>query len=471
MSESVNSDKSSYKLAKLSLSDLVSNHNDLSSANLDLDLNEEKLLFMAMAFYHKSNRFAQDDEKKVKPQDWIEISALDFGCQLHGLDLSKSDITSKQISSAENAGRVALRRLGVDNKDIYSKIVQFKRVIDGKVNYISHSIITGIIYIPEDKLIKVRFSPEVYDYFTNQNGNFNTFYLKYISVMDTRYGAKLYRLLNAHLFKFDVDEKASIKVDFEDLKFALGCKDKYVGKPENFKVRVLNKAIKDIEAHTNLKLSYSVITKNGKTNAIKFDYHLVDSFKIIKRIKEIKKEERKHDKQGIPYFIDGSHFKSKDRVNQMKKLESVTQNQANFLLSVPEFLTDYSDFFGIVDDTVTVVKKLKYKLLHEYESFNKKPIDFEYYVWLKENSKYAVTKTVLENYAESQADAKEIKKAQVKDENNTVDEAEENIIEGECKKVESESKLGISQIDLNQIELNKFYGDQDFDESEIELRF
>lgn len=398
MNSSKNIDTGSYKLAKLSLNDLVSNHNDLSSANLGLDLNEEKLLFMAMAFYHKTNRFVQDEDKKVKPQDWIEISALDFGCQLHGLDLSKDNVSSKQISKAENAGRVALRRLGYENKDIYSKIVEFKKIIDGKVTYISHSIVTGIIYTPDDKVVKVRFAPEIYDYFTNQNGNFNTFYLKYISVMDTRYGAKLYRFLNAHLFKFDIDEKASVVVDYEELKFALSCQDKYINSPQNFKIRVLDKAIEDIEAHTNLKLSYSVITKNGKTGAIKFDYELVDSFKIIQRIKEIKKEEKKYDKQGIPYFIDGSHFKSADRVKQMKKLESVTASQANFLLSIPEFRSDYSAFFDYRDDEITVIKKLKYKLLHDYESFEEKPIDFDYYAWLKENSRYGVNEKVLKKF-------------------------------------------------------------------------
>lgn len=477
MNSNKSSDRSGYKLAKISLNDLVSNHNDLSSANLGLELNEEKLLFMAMAFYHKSNRFVQDEDKKVKPQDWIEISALDFGCQLHGLDLSKGDISGKEISKAENAGRVALRRLGYENKDIYSKIVQFKKIIDGKLTYVSHSIVTGIMYTPEDKLVKVRFAPEIYDYFTNQNGNFNTFYLKYISVMETRYGAKLYRFLNAHLFKFDIDEKASVEVDYEDLKFALSCENKYKGNPQNFKVRVLDKAIEDIEAHTNLKLSYTVITKNGKTCAIKFDYELIDSFKIIQRIKEIKKEEKKHDKQGIPYFIDGSHFKSKDRVNQMKILESITPNQASFLLSIPEFLSDYSSHFGYTDDTAGVAKKLKFKLLHEYESFNKKPIDFEYYAWIKENNKHGVTETVLKSFVEAQASEKGKKgNAQIKADNKVADEIkddsdEKNVIEGDCIVVEPKPIEAIPQIELNQVEINKFYGSQDSEQPEIDLPF
>lgn len=432
--------ESGSKLASLSLSDLVSNHNDLSSANLGLELNEEKLLFMAMAFYHKSNRFAQNEDKKVKPHDWIEITALDFGCQLHGLDLSKAtdELNSKAISNAENAGRVALRRLGIDNEKIYSKIVKFKKVVDGKINYVSHSIVTGITYIPDDKVVKVRFAPEIYEYFTNQNGNFNTFYLKFISVMETRYGAKLYRFLNAHLFKFDIDEEASVEVDYEDLKFALSCQDKYVKNPQNFKVRVLDKAIEDIEAHTNLSLTYKIIVKSGKTHSVLFNYKLVDNFKIVKRIKEIKQEEKKFDKQGIPYFIDGSHFKTKDRASQMKILNSVTEKQANFLLSSPEFVSDYSAFFGYFDDDYIVQKNLKYKLLHDYESFKKKPIDFEYYTWLKENSKYGVTQDILKKLSEIE---------------NPLDNSDivvdESVIDGVCEEVETVSQVGIIPNDDN----------------------
>lgn len=421
----MNNELKASKLAKLGYNDVVANHNDLSSSNLDLDLNEEKLLFMAMAFYHKTNRFNNEESKKIKPDDWIEIHALDFGCQLLGIDLSQSP-TSAQIAHAENTGRVALRRLGINNEKIFSKIVKFRTINNGKIEYYSHSIVTGIRYIPEDKIIKVRFAPEIYEYFSNQKSNFNTFYVKYLSVMNTRYGAKLYRYLNAHLFKFEIDQTAEIEVDYEELKFALSCENKYLKSPQNFKDRVLIPAVNEINTKTNFELKFKTIVQSNKTSKVYFQYNVVDSYKIIKRIKQIKLEEKRADKQGKVYVVDGSHFRSPDRIKQMNIIEKLSDKQVNFLLSSPDFLRDYSAFFDYKEDTATVKKKLKNKMIHEYDSFKEYPIDFEYYAWLKENAKYGVTEDILKTFK----DSGEIVIPDDEDDSNN-DELDPNAIEGE----------------------------------------
>lgn len=390
-------------LAKFSYSELVTNHNVFSESCLDLELNEEKMLFMAMSYFHKVKIF--NKKETISSDDWIAIHALDFGCQLEGIDLSSNECDSKLIAKAENTGRMALKRIGINNDDIFKKLIKVKKIENGKEKYLTHPIITGIEYTPADKLLKVRFAPEIYKYFSDLKGNYNSFYLNNITKMNkTKYGSKLYRLLNAKLFQFDIAEQAQVDVSIEDLRFALVCENKLKNN-QNFKANAIKPAVDEINLKTNFSVKYEPIIKSNKTIGFRFIYSIKDSNKIIDRIKQLQKMEKECDKKGIPFFIDGSHFKTKNRINEMKILSSVNEKQANFLLSVNEFIQDYAGFFQYMDDTFTVKKKLKHKLLNEYDSFKDYPIDFEFYKWLKENDKYGLSTETLNKYLQSQKEA------------------------------------------------------------------
>nr|EKX6701214.1 replication initiation protein [Acinetobacter baumannii] len=93
-------------------------------------------------------------------------------------------------------------------------------------------------------------------------------------------------------------------------------------------------------------------------------------------------------KAGVPYSDDGSHFKHPDRVKYITRIDSFSTKQIGFLVSCPQFLNDYSEFYSgsVTDDEVSnrkLAKDILATLLRSKPSLlnDVKLIDFDYYVY------------------------------------------------------------------------------------------
>lgn len=387
----------------IKITDLVTSSNDVALSNIELDLNEEKLFFISMAHFNRVTRF-KSKEVIFDEDDYMTIHALDFGCILGGYD-NNEQLSTEQLRNAEKIGVMALSRLGDENNNkIFTKIMKVK-TIDREKTYIKrYPIITGIEYAKDDKLIKVRYAPEIYDFFKNNEANFNTFCLTHFGKIKSSYATKLYRYLNSQMFKSKAGQNCIVEVGIKELKFILNCEEKYDNSPQNFKDRVISVAIKHINEYTNLKVDFFPIKKSNKTVGYSFDFTHNSDYKILQRIKELEKEKKKAEKDNKAYFLDGSHFLVEDRNKHFIPLEKITEPQAKLLLSIDKFVSDYANIFNINGDNNEVKKKLKIKLLNSYIDFLDHPIDFDYYVWIKKNEDSGVTSEKLIELESSNGD-------------------------------------------------------------------
>lgn len=379
---------------KVKINDIVVTKNEVGLSSMNLSINEEKLLLVCMAYFHKVTYFKRDDEFLDK-DGYMTIYALDFGCIMLGYDVS-GELNSQQIREAEKLGRTTLSRLGDEKNDnILKKIMRVKELdAKGEVGIKRYTIINGIFYVKDSQYIKVRFAPEIYDFFKHNDGNFNSFVLKSIGRNNTNYANKLYRYLNSNIFKSKYGEKIETLLEINNLKFILAIDEGKYFSPQNIKDKVLRPSIESINTYTNIEVDFEPIIKSNKTWGFKFIYGYNSEYKINNRIKEILNEEKIQASKNNLYFRDGSHFDMPEyKFNPPK---SISEKQAGLLISIDEFVEYYANVLNLVGKTDIECRKiLKAKMLGDYNCFEKHPINFDKWVWIKNNKEAGITDEIL----------------------------------------------------------------------------
>lgn len=119
--------------------------------------------------------------------------------------------------------------------------------------YFSH-----VGYTEKSGKMIVEVNPKLTPYFIQLTGNFHQFTFHSIVAMKSAYGVRLYKLLKSLYFKSQI-----IQMDLDTIKGHLDCVDKHKDF-KNFRRRVIEPAIKDINTYSDLKVEVEYV-KSGKT--------------------------------------------------------------------------------------------------------------------------------------------------------------------------------------------------------------
>ncbi|WP_417212021.1 replication initiation protein [Acinetobacter venetianus] len=365
---------------------LVVTHNDLAHASYSNDPNQEKLMYAAMIVIRK---LELESNNVFNPNDQIQITAKNFGEITHSISLKKDELkqelTEQELIQIEQTAAKALHRIYNKFQPMIMKVKVPGSSVPAKV-----PMITYCWYDKDSKSIFIRFAPEFYKYFYRlivdkgeKNLGFYSHELKQITQMESYYSIRIYRMLMETKWKGNVLEKS-----IDELKWSLDCVEKYKT-IDNFKRRVINPAIDEINELTNLNIIKCENIKDGKVIVgLRFTYEYKDSFRIKKIENSLLDFKTKQLKNGIPYSDDGSHFKHPDRDKYVTRIDKFSPNQIGFLISCPQFLADYGDFYAsnsadnekeatrIAKDVLYALLSNKPQLLNDY-----KLIDFDYYVY------------------------------------------------------------------------------------------
>lgn len=128
--------------------------------------------------------------------------------------------------------------------------------------------LTRITHQDKTGFIKIKFSEDVQPYLTQLQKNFTTYYIDQIAKFKSVYSVRFYEFSIMRLKKSKAN-KIVFKLDIQELKIRLELTDKYK-RFSHFKERVLEKAKKEINKHSDIKLSYEVIKKGRAPHEIKF---------------------------------------------------------------------------------------------------------------------------------------------------------------------------------------------------------
>lgn len=247
--------------------------NEVIEAGYRLSLNEQRVVLACISQVNSMDELLETDE--------FELSAKDFAV-LYGISKNRAYGELQEV-----AKNLYQRSLTIHNPD--PKRPKLKKM---ETRWIS-----SIGYMPEDGKIILRFSKDMLPFLSELKGSFTRYKLEHVGKMTSVYAMRLYELLA----QWQGVGKREIELDW--LKEQLQLDASY-NRMNNFKARVIDPAIKDINANSNYDVSW-IQRKTGRKVT-----HLIFKFNEKKplTLSKSKKNMRSKAKVGDVKLENIDHF-------------------------------------------------------------------------------------------------------------------------------------------------------------------
>lgn len=200
--------------------------NEVIEAGYRLSLNEQRVVLSCIGQVNSMEELLKTDE--------FELSAKDFS-KLY--DISEDRAYSELQEVAKNLYQ---RSLTIYNPDP-------KRP---KLKKIETRWISSIGYMPEDGKITLCFAQKLLPYLSALKGTFTRYKLEHIGNMSSIYAIRLYELL----VQWQSVGKREVELDWLKKQFQL---DESYDRMFDFKKRVLDPAVKDINEYSNFQVTWT----------------------------------------------------------------------------------------------------------------------------------------------------------------------------------------------------------------------
>lgn len=217
---------------------LVAKDNKLISASYSLGIPEQRLIFLAIIE-------AREQKQLIDARGILNIRAKSYQEQFKVEKHTSYDA----LKSATNG----LFDAHFEYEDIHEKTGKLARHVIRWVQKIS--------YIDDAGMVELQFTDAVIPLITRLSEQYTEYELKQVSELQSEYSIRLYELM----MQWKAVGKTN-KISVDDLRRKLGVEPKQYKKMNNFKARVLDHAINQINEHTDIQAEYDQ-HKDGRTIA------------------------------------------------------------------------------------------------------------------------------------------------------------------------------------------------------------
>lgn len=231
--------------------------NEVIEAGYRLSLNEQRVILACIG--------QVDSAKPLLATDLFELSAKDFATLF-----SVSDKTAYEALS--DVTETLFNRYIIINNPFPD---------NPKAQYLKTRWISSIVYYPEQGKISLRFAVDMLPYLSELKKAFTRYKLEHIGKMTSIYAIRLYELLA----QWQGIKKREIEIDW--LKKQFQIEDQYTDM-HNFKKRVIDPAVKDINSHSNFTVSWTQRKTGRRVTHLTFEFA---EKKLVKT--KVKKEKTK----------------------------------------------------------------------------------------------------------------------------------------------------------------------------------
>ena len=218
---------------------LVVKDNALIDASFNLSLIEQRIMLLAIVEARESNNLSRDTP--------IEVSVIDYIHQFK-VDSNNAYALLKDASKT-------LKRREFSYLDRYKGIEALSTA-----NWVNK-----VTYVDKSGLIVLYLSHEVISLISKLSEQFTKYYIEQVSDFKSKYSIRLYELIIKWL-SVAKTEKYSIN----DLRSKLGLGVEEYSTMSNFKSNVLDKAINEINKHTDITVDYQQFKKGRVITDIQF---------------------------------------------------------------------------------------------------------------------------------------------------------------------------------------------------------
>lgn len=225
--------------------------NHVIEASYRLTLNEQRLILLCIQQISKGQAITSQTGFNVRASDLIEA----FG-------VSKKNAYSDLKEVAE----VLFNRF----LTIYKPDPDEPKLESTRTRWI-----TAIDYIPDEGRVKLYFAHKVIPYISMLESGFTRYNIEYTANMTSVYGTRFYELFKCWL----MGDKAKTKtISIDELKTLLDLKDEKGGYQypsiKDFKLKVLDKGLDDVNQHTDLKAAYETKKTGRRITDLEFTVKL-----------------------------------------------------------------------------------------------------------------------------------------------------------------------------------------------------
>ena len=286
--------------------------NALINASYNLELTEQRLIMLAIINARESGQGITADSK-------LEIHASDYA-KLFNVSI---DASYKALKEAVN---------NLFNRQ-FSYTAEYKRT--GKTGVVRSRWVSRIFYVDDLGLLEITFAPDVVPLVTRLEEHFTSYQAKQVAHLTSKYATRLYELLIAWREVGKVPQ-----IEISTFRNRLGLLENEYTAMSDFKKRVLEPSIKQINEHTDITVTYEQ-HKKGR---------LISGFSFKLKQKQQPKIEVKHDPNTPDFFIKLSDpqrhlFANKmSEMPEMSKYSQGTESFQQFAIRIADMLLEPKKF-------------------------------------------------------------------------------------------------------------------------------
>lgn len=292
---------------------LVVKDNALINASYNLELTEQRLIMLAIINARESGQGITADSK-------LEIHASDY-----------AKLFNVSIDASYKALREAVNNLF--NRQ-FSYTAEHKR--SGKTGVVRSRWVSRIFYVDDLALLEITFAPDVVPLVTRLEEHFTSYQAKQVAHLTSKYATRLYELLIAWR---EVGKVPQIEIG--EFRNRLGLLDDEYTAMHNFKKRVLEPSIQQINEHTDITVTYEQHKKGRLISGFSFK---------LKQKQEAKKIESKRDPNTPDFFIKMTDAQRHLFANKMSEMPEMgkysegTESYQQFAIRIADMLLQPEKF-------------------------------------------------------------------------------------------------------------------------------
>ena len=275
---------------------LVVKDNALINASYNLELTEQRLIMLAIINARESGHGITADSK-------LEIHASDY-----------AKLFNVSIDASYKALREAVNNLF--NRQ-FSYTAEYKRT--GKTGVVRSRWVSRIFYVDDLALLEITFAPDVVPLVTRLEEHFTSYQAKQVAHLTSKYATRLYELLIAWR---EVGKVPQIEIN--EFRNRLGLLDDEYTAMHNFKKRVLEPSIQQINEHTDITVTYEQHKKGRLISGFSFR---------IKQKQQAKKIETNRDQNTADLFTkmtDAQRHMFSHKLSEMPEMSKYSQGTESY---------------------------------------------------------------------------------------------------------------------------------------------
>lgn len=212
--------------------------NALIDACFNLSLAEYRILLLAMVVARE-----QDPLSVFTP---VEIAGLDYAQQF---DLDRS---------------TAYESLAEASKTLLKRTYSYKDTYRGKEAISDVHWLTQATYVQSTGVVVLYFTHQTISLISRLEEHFTRYHIDQVSKFKSKYSIRLYEIVIKWL-----DNKKTQKYSLDEFKEKMGISNEYK-QMSDFKINVLDKAVNEINAYSDITIKYEQFKKGREISAFQF---------------------------------------------------------------------------------------------------------------------------------------------------------------------------------------------------------